>query len=81
MIVKRRIHAGQVYLGKQIMESLNMKDGDEVIVEARNGVVIIRPVRSIDEHTKKLLLMLEKTELMGSSDDYFQEYDYEDIGE
>ncbi len=63
MVIRRRIHAGQVYLGKEIMELLGVKDGDEVELEVRNGEVIIRSVKEIDENTMNLLMMLKKPRL------------------
>lgn len=49
MPVRRRIHAGHVYLGKEVLDTLGIKDGDEVELEIREGEVVIRPVRAIDK--------------------------------
>jgi len=78
--VRRKIHAGQVYLGKEILNALGIKDGDEVELEVREGKVVIRPVKVIDKDTLDLIRLLREVKTSGSREDYFEEYDYEDIG-
>ena len=80
MPVRRKIHAGQVYLGKEILNALGIKDGDEVELEVREGKVVIRPVKVIDKDTLDLIRLLREVKTSGSREDYFEEYDYEDIG-
>ena len=80
MPVRRKIHAGQVYLGKEILNALGIKDGDEVELEVKEGKVVIRPVKDIDENTLDLIRLLREVKTSGSREDYFEEYDYEDIG-
>jgi len=81
LVIRRRIHSGQVYLGKELMEALGIKDGDEVELEARGKEIIIRPVKEMDKDTLDLIRMLKETKAIGGHEDYFKEYDYEDIGE
>jgi len=78
--VRRKIHAGQVYLGREILNALGIKDGDEVELEVKEGKVVIRPVKDIDENTLDLIRLLREVKTSGSREDYFEEYDYEDIG-
>jgi len=78
--VRRKIHAGQVYLGKEILNALGIKDGDEVELEVREGKVVIRPVKVIDKDTLDLIRLLREVKTSGSREDYFEEYDYEDVG-
>jgi len=33
--VRRRVHAGRVYLGKEILDALGLRDRDEVELEVR----------------------------------------------
>ena len=80
MPVRRKIHAGQVYLGKEILNALGIKDGDEVELEVREGKVVIRPVKVIDKDTLDLIRLLREVKTSGSREDYFEEYDYEDVG-
>ncbi len=80
MPVRRRIHSGQVYLGREIMSALGIKDGDEVELEVKGGEAIIRPVKSVDKSTLELLSILKKAKAVGGYEDYFEEYDYQDIG-
>ena len=80
MPVRRKIHAGQVYLGREILNALGIKDGDEVELEVKEGKVVIRPVKDIDENTLDLIRLLREVKTSGSREDYFEEYDYEDIG-
>ena len=79
MPVRRRVHAGHIYLGKEILDALGIKDGDEVELEVREGEAVIRPVRTIDKDTLDLIRLLREVKASGSHDDYFEEYDYEDI--
>jgi len=79
--VRRRIHAGQVYLGKEVLQTLGVRDGDEVELEIRGGELVIRPVRELDENTLDLLKILREIKAGGGHEDYFEEYDYDDIGE
>lgn len=72
------MHAGHVYLGKEILDALGIKDGDEVELEVRGSEAVIRPVKVIDKDTLDLLRLLGKAG--GDRRDYFEEYDYEDIG-
>ena len=76
---KRRVHAGHAYLGKEILKALGIKDGDEIELEVRNGEAIIRPVKVIDRDTLNLLRLLKEVRASGGHEDYFEEYDYEDI--
>jgi len=78
--IRRRIHAGQVYLGKEIINALGIKDGDEVELEVRGSEVIIRPAKAIDKKTLELMRLLKEARAGGSREDYFEEYDYEDVG-
>jgi bifunctional DNA-binding transcriptional regulator/antitoxin component of YhaV-PrlF toxin-antitoxin module len=78
--VRRRIHAGHVYLGKEIMEALGLKDGDVVQLEVREGVAVIRPVKAVDRETLELVRLLGEARAGGGREDYFEEYDYEDLG-
>jgi len=77
--VRRRIHSGQVYLGREVMSLLGVKDGDEVELEVRDGVAIIKPVKSVDESTLELLKILKEPRAAGSYEDFFEEYSYDDI--
>jgi len=81
MAIKRRIHAGHVYLGKSILRALDIRDGDEVEIEVRGREIIIRPVKTIDKYTLNLIKILEESKSYGGREDYFKEYDYEDTGE
>ena len=81
MPVRRRIHAGQVYLGKELLQTLGVRDGDEVELEIRGGELIIRPVRELDENTLDLLKILREVRAGGGHKDFFEEYSYDDIGE
>lgn len=80
MPVRRKIHAGQVYLGREILNALGIKDGDEVELEVKEGKVVIKPVKVIDKDTLDLIRLLREVKTSGSREDYFEEYDYEDIG-
>ncbi len=80
MPVRRRIHSGQVYLGREILGALGLKDGDEVELEVRGGEVVIKPVRIVDKDTLDLVRLIKETRASGGREDYFEEYDYEDIG-
>jgi len=78
--IRRKVHAGQVYLGKEIINALGIKDGDEVELEVRGSEVIIRPAKAIDKKTLELMRLLKEARAGGSREDYFEEYDYEDVG-
>ena len=39
----------------------------------------IRSIKYIDEYTKKLMSFLIEPVFIGNSEDYFEEYDYEDL--
>jgi len=78
--VRRRVHAGQVYLGKEVLSTLGIKDGDEVELEVRGGEVVLRPVKAVDSATMDLIEMLKNPRAEGGREDYFEEYDYEDVG-
>jgi len=78
--IRRRVHAGQVYLGKEILNALGIKDGDEVELEVKGGEVILRPVGTLDKDTLELIRLLRETKASGNREDYFEEYDYEDSG-
>ena len=78
--VKRRIHAGQVYLGREVLRTLGLRDGDEVVIEVREGEAVIKPLKTVDEDTRSLLEILGKPEARGGYEDYFEEYSYDDIG-
>lgn len=80
MPIRRKVHAGQVYLGKEIINALGIKDGDEVELEVRGGEVIIRPAKAIDKKTLELMRLLKEARAGGNREDYFEEYDYEDVG-
>ncbi len=80
MPVRRRIHAGHVYLGKEVLDTLGIKDGDEVELEIREGEVVMRPVRAIDKDTLELIRLLREVKAGGDREDYFEEYNYEDVG-
>ena len=80
MLVRRRVHAGHVYLGKEVMEALGVKDGNVVELEVRDGEAVIRPVKAVDEETLDLVRMLGEVKSGGSRKDYFEEYDYGDVG-
>jgi len=77
--VRRKVHAGHVYLGKEILEVLGIKDGDEVELEVRENEAVIRPIKVIDKDTLDLIRLLREVKASGSHKDYFEEYDYEDI--
>ncbi len=80
MLIKRRINAGHVYLGRSVLEAPRIRDGDEVYIEVRGDVVIIKPVGGVDKDTLELIKMLEETRAYGGHVDYFEEYDYGDLG-
>jgi len=77
--IRRRVHAGHVYLGKEILDVLGIKDGDEVELEVREGEAIIRPVKVVDKDTVDLIRLLREVRASGGREDYFEEYDYENI--
>lgn len=79
MPVRRRVHAGQVYLGEEVLSVLGIKDGDEVELEVRDGEVVLRPVRAVDSATIELIDMLKNPRVEGGHEDYSEEYDYEDV--
>lgn len=79
MPVRRKVHAGHVYLGKEILDVLGIKDGDEVELEVRENEAVIRPIKVIDKDTLDLIRLLREVKANGSHKDYFEEYDYEDI--
>ena len=81
MPVRRRIHAGRLYLGKEVMEALRVKDGDVVQLEVREGVAVIRPVREVDRETPDPVRLLGEVRASGGREDYFEEYDYEDLSD
>ncbi len=80
MPIKRKIHAGQVCLGKEILNALGIKDGDEVELEIKKGEAVIRPAKTIDKDTLELIKILRESRASGGHEDYFEEYDYEDVG-
>ncbi len=80
MAIRRRIHAGQVYLGREVLRALGVRDGDEVEIEVRGREVVLRPIETVDRDTRELLEILEKPQASGGREDYFEEYDYGDIG-
>ena len=79
MPIRRKVHAGHVYLGKEVLDALRIRDGDEVELEVRDGEVVIRPVKEVDKDTLDLVRLLREVKAGGSREDYFREYDYEDI--
>ncbi len=80
MVIRRKVHAGHVYLGKEVLEALGIKDGDEVELEVRDGEAVIRPVKTIDKDTLDLVKLLREVKASGDREDYFKEYNYEDVG-
>lgn len=68
-----------MYLGKEVLDALRIRDGDEVELEVRDGEVVIRPVKEVDKDTLDLVRLLREVKAGGSREDYFREYDYEDI--
>ncbi|OYT40608.1 MAG: hypothetical protein B6U89_01640 [Desulfurococcales archaeon ex4484_58] len=82
MPIRRKIHAGHIYLGKEVLDALGIKDGDEVELEIRDGEAVIKPIKVIDRDTLDLIRLLKEVEVKasGGREDYFEEYDYEDIG-
>ena len=80
MVVRRRVHAGHVYLGREVLDALGIRDGDEVELEVRGGEVVVRPVRGVDRDTLDLLRLLREVKSGGGREDYFEEYDYGDVG-
>jgi len=80
LLIRKRIHAGHVYLGREVMKVLGVKDGDEVELEVRGNEVIVRPVKTIDKNTLDLIRMLKEVKAYGGYEDYFEEYNYEDVG-
>lgn len=68
-----------MYLGKEVLDALRIRDGDEVELEVRDGGVVIRPVKGVDKDTLDLVRLLREVKAGGSREDYFREYDYEDI--
>ena len=76
----RRIHAGQVYLGKDVLEALGIRDGDLVSIEVSGNEIVLRPVKTVNKDTLELIKMLKETRAHGDRVDYFEEYKYEDIG-
>lgn len=81
MPIRRRIHAGQVYLGKEVLNALGLKDGDEVELEVRTGEAVIKPVKTVDNDTLNLIKLLREAKAGGGREDYFEEYEYGDIGD
>jgi len=77
--IKRKVHVRHEYLGKKVLDTPRIKDGDEVELEVRDGEVIIRPVKGVDKDTLDLVRLLREVKAGGSREDYFREYDYEDI--
>jgi len=77
--IRRRVHAGQVYLGREVLGALGIRDGDEVELEIKDGEAVIRPVKAIDKDTLDLIRLLGEVKASGGREDYFEEYDYEDI--
>ncbi len=61
------------------MKVLGVKDGDIVEVEVKEGEAVIRPVKSTDKSTLEILKILKETKAYGGYEDYFEEYNYEDI--
>ncbi len=62
------------------MDALGVKDGDVVEIEVKGSEVVLRPVRGVDEHTEELLRIINEPRWRGGREDYFEEYDYGDIG-
>ena len=79
MLVRRRVRAGHVYLGREVMEALGVKDGDVVEIEVRDGEAVIRPVRTVDGETLDLVRLLGEAKAGGGREDYFEEYNYGDM--
>ncbi len=79
-MVIRKVHAGHVYLGRTILAALGLRDGDKVEIELRNGEVVLRPVRGSDDSARKLIKLLEESSAEGGREDFFEEYEYEDVG-
>jgi len=77
--IRRRVHVGQVYLGREVLGALGIRDGDEVELEIKDGEAVIRPVKAIDKDTLDLIRLLGEVKASGGREDYFEEYDYEDI--
>ena len=48
-------------------------------LEVRDGEVVIRPVKGVDKDTLDLVRLLREVKAGGSREDYFREYNYEDI--
>ncbi|GEM_PF-5901618 len=63
MPVRRRIHTGQVYLGKELLQTLGVRDEDEVELKIRGRELVIRPVRELGENTLGLLRILRELRL------------------
>ena len=80
MPIRRRVHAGQVYLGKEILDALGLREGDEVELEVKGDEVVVRPVKTVDKDTLELVRLLREAKIGGGREDYFEEYDYEDVG-
>ena len=76
MPIRRRVHAGHVYLGKEVLDMLGIKDGDEVELEVKEGEAVIRPVKAIDRDTLDLIRLLREVRAGGSREDYFEVYYY-----
>ena len=72
MLVRRRIHSGQVYLGREVMKVLGVKDGDIVEVEVREGEAVIRSVKSTDKSTLEMLKILKETKAYGGYEDFLK---------
>ncbi|MCD6085103.1 MAG: AbrB/MazE/SpoVT family DNA-binding domain-containing protein [Desulfurococcales archaeon] len=79
MPIRRRVHVGQVYLGREVLGALGIRDGDEVELEIRGSEAVIRSVKAIDKDTLDLIRLLGEVKASGGREDYFEEYDYEDI--
>ena len=79
MLVRRRVRAGHVYLGREVMEALGVKDGDVVEIGVRDDEAVIRPVRTVDGETLDLVRLLGEAKAGGGREDYFEEYDYGDM--
>lgn len=61
MIVRRVGPKGQVVIPSNIREMLEIKPGEEVVVEVRDGTVLIKPKKeSVTKHLSNLVLEEEK---------------------
>lgn len=52
---------------------------DEMESKTKDNGVATRPMRTVDKNTLDLIEVLRRPEAYGGHEDYFKEYDYEDI--